>query len=494
MSCWHGSTLAAQRQPETHRTAVWTGTLQSRAARQDIDRTPPVIPAAAFDTTPWRWIPTLYFGQGIPYVVVMTLSVVMYKNLGLSNTDIALYTSWLYLPWVIKPLWSPLVDLLGRKRGWIVGLQLLLGAALAGVALTLPLAQFWQATLAVFWLMAFASATHDIAADGFYMLALPQRSQAAFVGVRSSFYRLAMIAGQGGLVMLAGWLQQQHGAVAATGGASPSPGAGAAAGAVVAAWRSVFWLLAGGFVIAAAWHAWALPRPAADQPAPRRAHLVRDALAVFAAFFRQPGIARILAFLLLYRFAEAQALKLVTPFLLDPRSAGGLGLSTQAVGLAYGTVGVAALTLGGLLGGWVIALGGLKRLLWPLMLCMHLPNGLFVALALWQPDSLVWVSLALAAEQFGYGFGFTAYLVFMLMVAERGPGGGQEGGPNPHQTAHYALCTGFMALGMMLPGMAAGWLQSQLGYTAFFVWVCIATLPSFVAAAFLRIDPAFGRR
>jgi PAT family beta-lactamase induction signal transducer AmpG len=426
--------------------------------------------------SPWRWIPTLYFGQGIPYVVVMTLSVVLYKNLGVSNTDIALYTSWLYLPWVIKPLWSPLVDLLGRKRGWIVGLQFTLGAALAMVALTLPLADAWRASLAVFWLMAFASATHDIAADGFYMLALPQRTQAAFVGVRSTFYRLAMIAGQGGLVMLAGWLAQRQGGTPA---------------AVVAAWRSVFWLLAGGFVTAALWHAWALPRPTADLPAPRRAHLVGDALAVFAAFFRQPDIGRILAFLLLYRLAEAQGLKLVTPFLLDPVAAGGLGLSTQAVGMAYGTVGVAALTLGGLLGGWVISRGGLKRVLWPLMLAMHLPNLLFVALASVQPTSLWVVSAALAAEQFGYGFGFTAYLVFMLMVAE---GAAPDGSENPHKTAHYAICTGFMALGMMLPGMAAGWLQSRLGYAAFFIWVCVATLPSFVAAALVRIDPAFGRK
>jgi len=430
---------------------------------------PPAPRAVSAAPRPWRWIPTLYFGQGLPYVVVMTLSVVLYKNLGVSNTDIALYTSWLYLPWVIKPLWSPLVDLLGRKRGWIVGLQLVLGAALAGVALTLPLAGFWQASLAVFWLMAFASATHDIAADGFYLLALPQRSQAAFVGVRSTFYRLAMIGGQGGLVMLAGWLQQRLGGTPA---------------AVAEAWRLVFWGLAAAFGALALWHAVALPRPAADQPAPRRAGLAGGFVAVFAAFFRQPGIGRILAFLLLYRLAEAQALKLVAPFLLDARSAGGLGLSTQDLGLAYGTVGVAALTLGGLLGGWAIAQGGLKRLLWPLMLCMHGPNLVFVALAWAQPQSLAVVSAALALEQFGYGFGFTAYMVFMLMVA----------GDGQHKAAHYAICTGFMALGMMLPGMVAGWLQARLGYAGFFAWVCLATLPSFAAAALVRIDPGFGRR
>jgi MFS transporter, PAT family, beta-lactamase induction signal transducer AmpG len=416
---------------------------------------------------PWRWIPTLYFGQGIPYVVVMTLSVVMYKNLGVSNTEIALYTSWLYLPWVIKPLWSPLVDLLGRKRLWIAALQFAIGTALAAVALTLPGPQFLRLTLAVFWLMAFASATHDIAADGFYMLALPQKTQAAFVGVRSTFYRLAMIAGQGGLVFLAGRLAERTG----------DP---------VAAWQWVFVLLGASFGLLSAWHLWALPRPALDQPAPRSGRLWADFVAVFAAFFRRDDILRVLAFLLLYRFAEAQLLKLVTPFLLDPVSAGGLGLKTAEVGIAYGTVGVVALTAGGLLGGWVISRGGLDRLLWPLIICMHVPNGVFVALAMTQPDSLGIVSAAIAVEQFGYGLGFTAYMVYMLMVA--------ASNDNPHKTAHYALCTGFMALGMMLPGMAAGWLQDRLGYTAFFVWVCIATLPSFAAAAWVRIEPGFGRK
>jgi len=395
----------------------------------------------------------------------MTLSVVMYKNLGVSYTEIALYTSWLYLPWVIKPLWSPLVDLLGTKRRWIVALQFGVGAALAMVALTLPATDALRMSLAIFWLMAFASATHDIAADGFYLLALPQHRQAAFVGVRSTFYRLAMIAGQGGLVYLAGWLQQRTGQPAR-------------------AWALVFGLMAAFFVAVALWHAWALPHPATDRPTRRDASFWPGFIEVFAAFFRQPGIARILAFLLLYRFAEAQLLKLVTPFLLDARSAGGLGLQTQDVGIAYGTVGVMALTVGGLLGGWVISRGGLKRLFWPLMIAMHLPNLIFVALAVAQPQSLWLVSAAVAAEQFGYGFGFTAYMVFMLMVA----------GEGQHQTAHYAICTGFMALGMMLPGMGAGWLQSQLGYPGFFTWVCLATLPSFVAAAFVHIDPQFGAR
>lgn len=427
------------------------------------------VPRSAGDgpTSPWAWVPSLYFAQGIPYVVVMTLSVTLYKTLGLSNTDLALYTSWLYLPWVLKPLWSPLAELFGTKRRWVTVLQFFIGAALAGVALTLPMARAFQLSLAVFWLIAFASASHDIAADGYYMLALPRHSQAAFVGVRSTFYRLANIGGQGGLVYLAGELTERSGSVAA-------------------AWTAVFWLLGALFVVLAGWHAFVLPRPTADTRGPGRSAargLAREFLAVFARFFRKPGIVVTLGFLLLYRFPEAQLLKLASPFLLDPTDKGGLGLSTKAVGIAYGTVGLTALTLGGLAGGWVIARFGLKRALWPLVLAMHLPNLAFLALALAQPSSLWVVSSALAVEQFGYGLGFTAYLMYMILVAE-----------GPHKTAHYALCTGFMALGMMIPGMWSGWLQDHIGYLPFFGWVLLATLPSFMMAAMIRIPEGFGRK
>jgi PAT family beta-lactamase induction signal transducer AmpG len=422
--------------------------------------------SATHAAQPWRWIPTLYFAQALPNVAVATLSVVMYKNLGLSNTEIALYTSWLYLPWVIKPLWSPLVDLLGSKRGWTVALQFVVGVAFALVALSLPASQFVQLTLAMFWLLAFASATHDIAADGFYMLALAERQQAAFVGVRSTFFRLAMIAGQGALVVLAGKLYEAH-------------------GSYVMAWQVAFALLALVFLGAGLWHGWVLPRPVGDRAAPPASNAMAAFLAVFAAFFRKRELVSVLAFLLVYRLAEAQLLKLAAPFLLDGRDQGGLALSTAQLGGVYGTAGVAALTVGGILGGLFIARVGLARALWPLLLAMHLPNLAYVALALWQPSNLWLVGSAIVVEQFGYGFGFTAYMVYMLMVASQDP---------LHRTAHYAICTGFMALGMMLPGMGAGWLQSQLGYTLFFVWVCVATLPSFAVAALLQIDPAFGRR
>ncbi len=419
--------------------------------------------------SPWAWIPTLYFAQGIPYVVVMTLSTVLYKNLGVSNTDIALYTSWLYLPWVIKPLWSPLVDLFRTKRFWIVSLQFLIGLAFALVALTLPGPKFFQLSLAVFWLMAFASATHDIAADGFYLLAMPAGQQAAFVGVRSTFYRLASLTAQGGLVYLAGmWTEST--------------------GSVTEAWTLVFGLLAVVFLIVGTCHFFSLPKPAADYATASGDNPIRDFFAVFADFLRKPGILTTLAFLLLYRLAESQALKLMSPFLLDKRDVGGLGLTTQQVGIVYGTVGIIALTLGGLVGGWIISRFGLKRMLWPMILAMHAPNVAFLLLALAQPSSLWIVGSALAVEQFGYGFGFTAYMVYLLHVA-----GGPDG-QNPHKTAHYALCTGFMALGMMIPGMWAGWLQDQLGYTQFFIWACIATLPSFLVAARIRIPEGFGRK
>jgi MFS transporter, PAT family, beta-lactamase induction signal transducer AmpG len=418
---------------------------------------------------PWRWIPSLYFAQALPNVAVATLSVVMYKNLGLSNAEIALYTSWLYLPWVIKPLWSPLVDLFGKKRGWTVALQFIVGVAFALVAFTLPAPDFFRLTLAMFWLLAFASATHDIAADGLYMLALSEKQQSAFVGVRSTFFRLAMLSGQGALVVLAGKLYERD-------------------GSYVVAWQVVFTLLATVFLLVAVWHAFALPRPAADHAAARTqagAGALAEFLAVFAAFFRKREIVSVLVFLLVYRLAEAQLLKLAAPFLLDARAQGGLGLSTAQLGIVYGTAGVAALTVGGILGGLAISRVGLKRALWPLLVAMHAPNLAFVALAFWQPSHLGLIAAAVVVEQFGYGFGFTAYMVYMLMIASQDPS---------HRTAHYAICTGFMALGLMLPGMVAGYLQAWLGYTSFFIWVCVATLPSFAVAAILKIDPAFGKR
>jgi len=415
---------------------------------------------------PWAWIPTLYVAEGLPYVVVMSVSVVLYKGMGLSNTDIALATSWLYLPWVIKPLWSPVVDILGTRRRWIWVTQLVVGAALAGVALSIPAPDFFRWTLVFFWLLAFDSATHDIAADGFYMLATTEQQQALFVGVRSMFYRVATIAGQGLLVMLAGAIQSRTGDLRL-------------------AWSVAMGAVSVLFLAFGAWHRFVLPRPPVDRPGEAREipQFVREFLRTFGSFFRKPRIVALLLFLLLYRFGEAQLVKLVAPFLLDPRAEGGLALSTTQVGFVYGTVGIGALTLGGVLGGWMISRHGLKAWLWPMLVAIHLPDAMFVYLAYAQPTSLPVIQLCVAIEQFGYGFGFAAYLMYMIYIAR-----------GEHQTAHYAICTGFMALGMMLPGMWSGWLQDLVGYRHFFVWVILATVPSFVVAALIPLDASFGRR
>jgi PAT family beta-lactamase induction signal transducer AmpG len=396
----------------------------------------------------------------------MTVSVIMYKRFGISNTDIALYTSWLYLPWVIKPLWSPFVDIFSRKRTWIIVTQLLIGGALAAAAAAIPLPLFFQITLAIFWLMAFASATHDIAADGFYLLGLPEHHQSAFVGVRNTFYRLAMIAGQGAIVVLAGSIEDWSG------------------GNVALAWSSAFAVLASLFPLFAFYHKFFLPVPESDRPALDRSSggVLKEFFQTFTLFFGKKDIGFIVAFLLFYRFAEAQLVKLVPPFLLDVREKGGLGLSTSEVGIVYGTVGIIALTLGGLVGGYVVSRGGLKRWLWIMVLAIHLPDAVFVYLSQAQPTDFVLITSAVAVEQFGYGFGFTAYVLFMMMISQ-----------GEHRTAHYAICTGFMALGMMLPGMFSGFIQESLGYKGFFLWILASTIPGFIVAALVKIEPGFGR-
>lgn len=414
--------------------------------------------------SPWAWIPSLYFGEGIPYVVAATnFSLIMYKQLGLSNADAAMYTSWLYLPWVIKPFWSPIVDILGTKRMWIWALQFLMGILMAGVAFCIPMPFFLQSTIALLWLVGFASATHDIAADGFYMLALDSHRQSVFVGIRSTFYRISMIVGQGALVILAGWLEQRLGNIAN-------------------AWSYTFYGIAAFFILLAVYHRFVLPRPASDFPA-RDSNSIKAFFNSFACFFRKPGIWMAIAFILLYRLGEAQLVKMASPFMLDPVEKGGLGFTTAEVGVVYGTVGVICLTIGGILGGIYAAAKGLKNSLWLMLLCMNVPNLIYVALAVFQPDNYAVVCAGVAVEQFGYGFGFTAFMLYMIYVCQ-----------GEYQTSHYAICTGIMALGMMLPGMVSGYIQEYVGYTNFFIWVCICTIPIFILCKWIKIDPAFGRK
>jgi len=607
---------------------------------------------------PWAWIPTLYFAQGLPYVVAMTVVVIMYKRLGISNSDITLYTSWLYLPWVIKPFWSPFVDMLKTKRWWIVAMQLLIGAGLAGVAFLIPLPFFFQSTLALLWLIAFSSATHDIAADGFYMLALNSGQQSFFVGIRSTFYRLAMITGQGLLIIIAGSLESYTGleplyftahssnsapsevilhppnsvapqtskltfkafpsslvlninnisldslrkirdfakkenqsngflsneeihspksgpiveswwtkSVSSPLGAflkdkfgqkksettgvngkvgnaglvaihlsrQPSPGEtvvlnsrfdsgdksisiisgerlvftsenwekpgyivvqldyklrdevsstfGGISGNLPLAWSITFFILAGFFLMIFVYHRYALPFPVSDHPSETNSagSIFREFGQTFASFFQKKNAGLAIVFLLFYRLGEAMLVKISPPFLLDTRELGGLGLTTGQVGLVYGTVGVISLTIGGIVGGIAVSRKGLKYWLWPMALCITFPHLSYLYLSWFTPQNLLFINLAVAAELFGYGFGFTAYMLFMIYFAD-----------GKHKTAHYAICTGFMALGMMLPGMAAGWLQELIGYNHFFIWVMICAIPTLAIIPFLKIDKEYG--
>ena len=611
--------------------------------------------------SPWFWVPSLYYAEGIPYIVVMAVSVILYKKMGISNTDIAFYTAWLYLPWVIKPLWSPLVDILKTKRFWIITMQLVVGAGLAGVAFTIPLSNFFQYTLAFFWLLAFSSATHDIAADGFYMLGLSKHDQALYVGVRSTFYRLAMLTGQGLLIILAGFVESNSGlddvrlnvranpdiemvqplhpdslaritddaelriitypqkleiaaiprsksevdsiinfayewniahgfsqreqvireeedelswwtiymvrpledflrkyfgveqkapAGNATGNIGlvyfylsqkpqaeqeivltfgreggdksinliDSPPVGGRlvfteknwkhpalaviqldpkldkisqaefigrSGNIPLSWLFTFFVMAGLFVLFFIYHKIILPKPAADKAAlqGQSSDFLKEYINTFILFFKKERIGIILSFLLLYRLAESQLVKLAPPFLLDTQEMGGLALTTGEYGFVYGTIGLFFLIAGGLLGGYLAAKQGLKFWLWPMAIAINLPDAVYIYLAYALPDNFLIINICVAIEQFGYGFGFTAYMLFMIYVSE-----------GNHKTAHFAITTAFMALGMMIPGMVSGWLQEIIGYQHFFIWVIIATIPGFLILPFIPLDKDFGKK
>ena len=400
---------------------------------------------------PWAWVPTLYFAEGVPYVAVMTISVIIYKRLGLSNTDITLYTSWLYLPWVIKPLWSPFVDMLRTKRWWILSMQILIAAALAGVAFTIP-GPFWlQGSLSFFWLLAFSSATHDIAADGFYMLGLEQHEQAYFVGIRSTFYRIATIFSSGLLVGLAGVLQVLTRSISY-------------------AWSLVFYLIAGLFIALWLYHSWALPRPSEDTHRIQKtaADIITEFWNTLVTFFQKPQVWVGICFMLFYRMPEGLLAKVSALFLVDKMANGGLGLSDVEFGMVQGTVGV---------------IDGLKRWLWPMVMAITIPDLVYVYLSCALPSSLLIINICIFLEQFGYGFGFSAYMLYLIYYSQ-----------GEHKTAHYALCTAFMALSMMIPGLFAGALQEAVGYRAFFVIVVVCCVMTYIVASLLKIDPEFGKK
>lgn len=411
---------------------------------------------------PWWWVPTLYFAEGLPYVAVMTICNIMYKRLGVSNAEITFFTAWLYLPWVIKPFWSPIVDVFGSKRQWVVLMQLLMGISFGCIALSLSLPGWFAATLTVFWIVAFLSATHDIAADGLYMLGLSQKNQSLFVGIRTVFYRLALIAGQGALVVVAGWLETR--------------------GGVKEAWQISFGIIAIFFLSVAVYHHFILPHPQTSQKSNNGSvsEAVSSFLDSFRTFFTKPGIGLALLFMLLYRFPEAQLVKLIAPFLLDGSAQGGLGLSTAAVGMVYGTVGTVGLMAGGVIGGIVVSRQGLKKWMMPMAWSMSLTCLTFVYLA-WFPEQPLWmIMLCVALEQIGYGFGGTAYMLYLIYFSQ-----------GKWQTSHYAMCTGVMALGMMIPGMWAGWLQQSIGYDMFFIYTCCCCALTILITSRLKIPEKY---
>ena len=406
----------------------------------------------------------------------------MFTNMGMSKGDMAMYTSLLYLPWVIKPLWSPFVDIIRTKRWWVILMQVLMSVAFALTALTLPHpspdviaagsthVSLFLITLVLFWITAFASATHDIAADGFYMLALEPSDQSFYVGIRSTFYRLSSIFGQGVLVVIAGLLETRL-------------------GDIPKAWSMTLLVSAVIFAGITLWHTFFMPRPAADSlrrldtSGTSAGKIIKEFGRTFVTFFSKKGVLIAMLFMLLYRLPEAFLVKMMNPFLLDPATKGGLGLSTQSVGFIYGTVGVAALTVGGILGGIAAARWGLKKCMWPMALALTLPCLSFVFLSVFQPESLWITGFCVALDQFGYGFGFTAYMLYLIYFSE-----------GEFKTAHYSLCTAFMALSMMLPGMIAGYIQEWVGYTWFFGFVMVCCFVTVAVTFLVKVDPQYGRK
>ena len=405
----------------------------------------------------------------------------MFTKMGVPNGDMALFTSLLYLPWTIKPFWSPFVDIFETKRWWVIAMQLLMTAAFVLLTLTIPHPSadviasgqtpisLFTVMLFIFILVAFASATHDIAADGFYMLGLSEHEQASFVGIRSTFYRLSSIFGQGVLLVIAGILESRM-------------------NNIPVAWQLTLLITSVIFAILTLWHIFFVPRPANDisslssresQVSVRT--IVREFIRTFITYFQKKGVLIAILFMLCYRLPEAFLIKMINPFLVAPLEKGGLALPTEDVGIVYGTIGILFLTIGGILGGWFASSRGLKGSLWWMVGCMTLPCLSFVYLSIFQPSNLVAIATSIAIEQFGYGFGFTAYMLYMMYFSE-----------GEFKTAHYAICTAFMALSMMLPGMVAGYLQEAVGYVNFFLIVMLCCLATIGVSTLIKIDSSYG--
>jgi PAT family beta-lactamase induction signal transducer AmpG len=403
---------------------------------------------------PWYYVPTLYFAEGLPYIMVNVVSTIMYKKMGMSNQFIGL-TSILYLPWVIKMLWSPAVDIYKTRRAWLLSCQILMAAVFALLALSINTKLFIPLTLAAFITIAFISATHDIAVDGYYMLSLDKKKQAFFIGVRSLFYRFSVLFGQGLLVILAGTIEKKTGNVPLS-------------------WTASMGVPALIFLFAYLFHRSYLPFPSSDKQ--NTLSKRKGFNEAFKTYFKQDKIIPIISFILLYRLGEAMLAKMAAPFLLDSTASGGIGLATDTFGYVYGTAGIMSLAAGGILGGFLISRFGLKKCIWPMAILLNAPDIFYVYMSMVKPG-LATVCFMVVFEQFGYGLGFTAFSVFLMYLAKE-----------PYKTSHFAISTGLMALGMMLPGMVSGFIQNAMGYTGFFITVLCLTLPGMILIFFIPIE------
>ena len=414
---------------------------------------------------PYAWVPSLYLGEALPFSAVMLISVIMFQELGLTDAQITYYTGWLGLPWVIKPIWSPIIDNMKTKRWWIVSMQFLMGVALALVAFTLPSAFWLQGTLAVFMLIAFASATHDISADGFYIIGLTDKDQELYVGVRNTFYRIGMVIGQGGLVLLAGYMQQGK--------------FGESFRSLTSSWMAVFLILGVLMLLLGLYHAFILPK--VETVVHDRFDFMEQmrefwlTLKVFAA---KPHIISALCFILLFRLPEGLLTKIVPLFLKRSTAEGGLAMNDVDFGLIYGTLGVIGLLLGGLLGGWIVSRWGLKKCIWPLVLCITLPDIVYVYLSYCPSESLWLIGSCVCAEQLGYGLGFAAYTLFLVHFSR-----------GERSTAVFSICTAGQYLGgVMLPGMVSGLISDSIGYQNFFWLIMLLCLVTFAVTAWVKIE------
>jgi len=414
------------------------------------------------ENKPWYWIPFLNFASGFPYAIIISVSVIMYKDLGIDNDDIGFYTSLLYLPWVIKPLWSPFIDLYATKRKWFLAMQLVISVVFLFVGMTISMNHFFMLSLALFWVATFASASNDVASDGFYMIALAKEEQSFFLGIRSTFYRLSMLTANGLMVILVGYLEDQF-------------------GDKTKAWSYTMVFVALIMIVLTIYNFFVTPT--VEEVSGAEEEHKQSFQEIFSSFFQKKQIGIMVSFILLFRLGESQLLKMLTPFLIDTKAKGGMGLATEDVGIIYGTFGVAALVVGGILGGIIISRGGLRKWMLPMFLAMHLPIIGFVLLAHFHPTSVYYIYATVVAEQFGYGLGFSAFMMYLIYVAE-----------GESKTAHYAIATGFMALGMMLPGMASGFIQEYLGYGNFFIWVFCATIPGLILSQMLKYPVDFGKK